>query len=316
MKRMLLNIDQKAIAVRLSVHASHLDKEIHKKTDIRCEECLMKRQNLISIQTDGKRNEDSSSRQKRKKQKRQWTATPPQDAGSIHATVFGPSKSSISAADAGRNCHLPPGLQQSVFSLMGGGESWKPFFFRAQWNMSKSDETIVALSSSVMIAPFPQHWSLGRKALKNHSFSSVMLASFLHVCICVCCKCACGCLLAGPPHTECRLTGSVLACNSTARACECMLVRTPLVTLCGPIGEQTVQTSPVRFALLVYTLHSQRSAPPLSSLLPPLLSGSLKTQSSCGSSWSSNSKKRGKTHLWTRLTAVTAFPFTMKLHKL
>lgn len=43
-------------------------------------------------------------------------------------------------------------------------------------------------------------------------------------------------------------------------------VRTPLVTLCGPIGEQTVQTQPVRIALLVYSLHSQHSELPLSSL--------------------------------------------------
>lgn len=56
----------------------------------------------------------------------------------------------------------------------------------------------------------------------------------------------------------------------------CMHVFTPLVTLCGPIGEQTVQTQPVRIALLVYSLHSQHSqltlSPPSS---PPFLSPSL-----------------------------------------
>lgn len=49
-----------------------------------------------------------------------------------------------------------------------------------------------------------------------------------------------------------------------------VLVRTPLATLCGPIGEQTVQTQPVRIALLVYSLHSQHSQLTLSVLPLPL----------------------------------------------
>lgn len=47
-------------------------------------------------------------------------------------------------------------------------------------------------------------------------------------------------------------------------------VRTPLVILCGPIGEQTVQTQPVRIALLVYSLHSQHSQLTLSLSSLPL----------------------------------------------
>lgn len=53
----------------------------------------------------------------------------------------------------------------------------------------------------------------------------------------------------------------------------CVHVRTPLVPLCGPIGEQTVQTQPVRISLLVYSVHSQhiQLTRCLSSLLPSLL---------------------------------------------
>lgn len=47
-------------------------------------------------------------------------------------------------------------------------------------------KTIVALSSLVMITPFPQHWSLGRNVFKTEPFSSARLSSH---CLCVVCVC-------------------------------------------------------------------------------------------------------------------------------
>lgn len=51
-------------------------------------------------------------------------------------------------------------------------------------------KTIVALSSLVMITPFPQHWSLGRNVFKTEPFSSARLSSHF-VCVRVCIVCVC-----------------------------------------------------------------------------------------------------------------------------
>lgn len=155
----------------------------------------------------------------------------------------------------------------------------------AQRKMRESDETIVALSSPAMIAPFPQYRSLGRNTFKNGFFPSVRFASLLSLCMRLYCKSACQCKAC---NTHCvRLDWWCLRVNECAL--ECVHVCAPLVTLCGPIGEQTVQTQPVRSALLVYTLHSQHSQLTLFSFLPPVfLRLQLIVQPSCDSCWSCN----------------------------
>ena len=97
------------------------------------------------------------------------------------------------------------------------------------------------------------------------------------------------CLLVSLQHTVCKsicawvwkrlefVCVRIWPCNSdgVVFASVCVHVCTPLVTLCGPIGEQTVQTQPVRIALLVYSLHSQHSQLTLPPPFPPFLSPSL-----------------------------------------
>lgn len=126
-------------------------------------------------------------------------------------------------------------------------------FFAVQWNMRESDETIVALSSLVRIAPFPQHWNLERNVFKSEPFSSALLTLYVCVCLsgshkCLCVFVACNALCVTAFVRECE--------RVTVSMCVCMWA--PHWWLCVGLLENKL----CRHCLsesLVYSLHSRHS---------------------------------------------------------
>lgn len=155
--------------------------------------------------------------------------------------------------------------------------------------MRESDETIVALSSPVMIAPFPQYRSLGRNTFKNGFFPSVRLASLLSLCMCLYCKSACECKAC---NAHCvRLDWQCLRVYELGSACVgvCACVRPTGDSVWAYWRTNCADTACQKRSACLHPALAAQSANSFFCFLPPVfLRLQLNVQPSCDSCWSYN----------------------------